>query len=75
MPFGRKPALTVRTVVDPGLVSPVNYGISRPGSLGDGWIFLLPPPLDTGRILFPGALDRTLVRQSPAPHIIRHTAV
>ena len=74
-PSGAKPALTVREVVDPGLVFPVNHGIFCPGSLGDGWVFLLPPHLDTGKILFPGALDRTMARQSPAPHIIRHTAV
>ena len=74
-PFGCKPALTVRAAVDSSLVSPANHGIFCPGPLDDGRIFLVSPPLDTGRLLFSGTLDRTLAGQSPAPHIIRHTAV
>ena len=73
--FGGELALAVRAVVDPSLVSPVDPGIFCPGSLSDGWIFLLPPPSDSGRILLPGTLDRTLTGQSLAPHIIRCTAV
>ncbi len=67
LPFGCKTALTARAVVDPSLVSPVNPGIFRHRSLGGGGIFLLLPPLYTGRILFPGALDRTLAQFCRAP--------
>lgn len=75
MPLGSKTAFVVFTIADPGFIAPVDDSVLFLGALSYGGIFLLFPPLDAGKILFPGALHRTLAAQAPAPHIVAGTSV
>ena len=73
MPFGGKAPFYRFTVTDACLVSPIDDRLFFFGPFQNPWIFLLFPPLDTLRILFHGALRRTLAAYPPAFHIVGYT--
>ena len=71
MAFRRKAALHHFTIAYTRFVAPVDIRILSLCTRCNGRIFLILPPLDALRILFPGTLRWTLAAHTPAPHIIR----
>ena len=69
--FRRKAALYDFTVAYAGLICPIDVRILCFRTPCNSGIFLTFPPLDTRRILFSGALRRTLAAHAPALHVVR----
>lgn len=70
LPFGREPTLHDLPVVNTSLVGPEYLSIFKGCQPFDLRKLLRFPPLDTLRILLPGAFHRTLAGEPPASHIV-----
>ena len=71
--FRSKAAFHRFTVAQPRLIAPIDHSIFLCGSFQNGGSFLVFPPSDARRILFPRTLRRTLTAHPPAFHIVRQS--